>query len=86
MGIKLKIDIEEMTWEEMETIQDVANGQVDLRALRKLCAAHMIDERGEPVDVARAMKEIGRLKRAEMAEPLKALAEAIQIPPVSGGG
>lgn len=86
MGIRLRVDLEEMTWEELETIQEMGQGQVQIAALRKMLARYVVDEQGQPVEMETAMRELGKLKRMEMLATMKSFAEAIQVPKENGSG
>jgi len=85
MTIKLRVNLDELTWEQYEAVQDAAAGGVNFRQFREIVAQFMVDERGEPVPVDEARRALGKLKMPEIKEAINALAEGMQLPPASGG-
>jgi hypothetical protein len=85
MTIKLKVDVEQLTWEQLETLQSLSSGGASFAKVRGIVAAFMVDDAGQPVPREVANAALLALKRGEVIDVINRLAEAMSVPNASGG-
>ncbi len=92
MGLRLRVDLDELTWEQWDALEYAGEGDVSMARMRRIIAQFMVDEAGEPLPFARAFRELGELKRSEMWDAVGALARAVKearesaVPPSTESG
>lgn len=90
MTITLRVDADDLTWDELDALEEAADGKLSLRAMRGMVARFMVDAQGKPVAVDEAQRLLGKLKRSEIAGVIEQFAAAVRggegdIPPEPGG-
>jgi hypothetical protein len=70
MKIRLRIDVNRLTWDQYCRLED---GKVTMAAARDLVATFMIDDQGGWVEYKDAYKQLGALRTPEIMEALELL-------------
>ena len=66
-----------LTWDDLDTIEMMQEGEVSTRRLRSLCARYMVDGNNVYLPHAKAMKLLGVLTEEEIQQTIKAFVEAM---------
>jgi hypothetical protein len=66
-----------LTWDDLETIELMQEGETSPRRLKALAAKFMVDEKGEFLSDDKAIKILGALKEEEIVEVMSQFAEAL---------
>lgn len=78
-----------LTWDDMETIELMQEGQTSARRLKALAARFMVDEQGQFLPNDKALKILGSLTEEEVGDVLTQFVEALNgaaIPKSNGSG
>lgn len=76
-----------MTWDDLETLELMQEGQSSPRRLKLLAAHFMVDEKNQPISEEQALKTLGKLTEEEIKDVLAQFTQAIQeaaVPNASG--
>ncbi len=76
--IRLSVDFEELTWDDLETLEKIRSNQIPVAGLKTLAAHCMVDENGVPVPEDKALKILGKLKKKDREEVLTKFFDAMQ--------
>lgn len=60
--------VNEMTWEEYEAFEMIQEGNVKLSRLRPILARFIVDDEGNPIPRAEAMKQLGAISIAQIKD------------------
>lgn len=69
---------DEMTWEELEALE-----QGKISQARKVMARFLVDEDDQPVEIEQAMFALGKLKMSEIKQAVKQFADAMSTEAVN---
>lgn len=91
--IRFRFDPEErkkrLTWDDLETIEMLQEGELSPRRVKALAARFMVDDKGQYIPYDKALKTLGSLMEEEITDVLARFIEAIQeaaLPKVSASG
>lgn len=80
--IRFRFDAEErrkrLTWDDLDTIEMMQEGEVSPRRIKTLAARFMVDDKGQYIPHEKALKVLGSLMEEEIADVLAKFSEAIQ--------
>jgi hypothetical protein len=77
-----------LTWDDLDTIEMMQEGQVSTRRIRALAARFMTNEGNEYLPFEQAYKSLGKLTEEEITDVLKKFTEAMKgaaVPNPNGG-
>lgn len=78
-----------LTWDDLETIEGMADGSASAKGLKALAARFMVDENNKYLSHDAGLKVLGALSSDDIGAVLKKFAEAMQgavAPKASGNG
>lgn len=78
-----------LTWDDLETIEGMQNGDVSSKGVKQLAARFMADEKNQYLPFDRALKILGALSADDIGDVLRQFTEALNstaVNPTSGNG
>lgn len=78
-----------LTWDDLETIEGMQNGETSIKGLKQLAARFMADEKNIYLPHEQALKVLGKLGADEISDVLRKFTEALQsaaVNPQNGNG
>jgi hypothetical protein len=91
--IRFRFDAEErkkrLTWDDLETIEMLQEGELSPRRVKALAARFMTDDKGQYLPYDKALKTLGSLMEEEIQDVLVKFIEAIReaaLPKASASG